>query len=170
MSVWIETDPLYSLSPSQFVMDYFNNRRIYMKELYKGLVVELYSMATKKGYDLAAIVYDKDKEKFIHFKYANQDTYLPNSAFIDATDDIFDLYKKELGKRTKKYLQYMMDVKKSYKGITFKVVRGNKIPVGTKGFCIWSGMSKWGKMRLGIKDKDHNVHWIDLKNCEIYND
>jgi len=151
-------------------MDYFNNRQIYMNELYKHSVVELYSMATKKGYDFVAIVYDKEIEKFTHFKYADQNTYLPNSAFVDASDNILDMYKKELKRRRKKYLEFIMDTQKNFRGATFQVVRGKKVPIGTKGFCIWSGMSKWGKMRLGIKDKDNTVHWIDLKNCEINDD
>lgn len=168
MSIWIEK-PL----PTQFLLDtliydYFNNKWIYMEELYKGFVIELYSKTTRSGYDLVAIVFDDKRKEFIHYTYANQDTYLPNSAFVDASDDFLKSYTKELDKRKKKYLQFLLDTKKSYKELRFVVFQGKKPEPGTKGFCIWSGPSKYGRgTRLGIKDKDGNVHWADLDNCEI---
>ena len=138
-----------------------------MEELYKGFVVELYSKETKKGKDFIAIVYERYNEEFIHYKYANQDTYLPNNAWIDAEKWVVDLYEKELKKRELEYLKLLLKIRNSYKGLTLKVVRGKKTPLGTKGYCIWSGMSKYGQMRVGIKDEQKEVHWTSASNCEI---
>jgi len=96
MSVLVE-----KLFPTQFpfdelIYDYFNNKWIYMEELYEECVVELYSKEAKMGFDLVAIVFDENKKEFIHYKYANQDTYLPNNAWVDASKTITDLYEKEL--------------------------------------------------------------------------
>lgn len=64
------------------------------------------------------------------------------------------------------------------KGMTLKVVKGRKVPVGTVGECIWTGersYSQWqakygaANLRVGIKDADGNVHWTDASNVEVVN-
>lgn len=56
------------------------------------------------------------------------------------------------------------------KGKTLRVVKGKKVPLGTEGYCVWSGPGKkaaWGD-RVGIKVKGQkDLAWTAAKNCVI---
>lgn len=58
------------------------------------------------------------------------------------------------------------------KGVTVKIVRGRKIPLGTTGTVIWKGQNQWG-WRVGIKPDPmkEEVLWTALGNVEtVYDD
>lgn len=52
------------------------------------------------------------------------------------------------------------------KGSRVTVVRGKKVPIGTTGVVIWSGVGKYGP-RVGLKDASGEVHWTDAKNVDV---
>lgn len=52
------------------------------------------------------------------------------------------------------------------KGKLVEVVRGRKVPVGTKGVLIWIGASRFGD-RVGVKDEAGEVHWTAAGNVEV---
>lgn len=168
MAILIEVNELNVSSSIISVKDYFHNKNIYMDLLYVNSVVELYSRSTDLGFDMFAIVFD-GISKFKHIRYANQDTYLPNNAWIDVPKSIVNLYQEELQRRKKEYCKLLFDIRKSYKGLTLKIVKGTKDTIGIKGYCIWNGISKFGKPRVGIKDKFGVIYWVNAENCEISN-
>jgi hypothetical protein len=49
------------------------------------------------------------------------------------------------------------------KGMSVKVVRGRKVPVGTEGKLFWVGMTQFGK-RVGFKDASDTVYWTAWDN------
>jgi len=51
------------------------------------------------------------------------------------------------------------------KGTRVLVVRGRKVPLGTRGNIIWLGANHFGE-RCGLKDDDGNVFWTALSNVE----
>lgn len=55
--------------------------------------------------------------------------------------------------------------KEPAKGKTIVVVRGRKVPKGTKGVCFWMGSSYYGT-RLGLKTDSGETVWVDARNCE----
>lgn len=61
------------------------------------------------------------------------------------------------------------------KGKTVEVIRGRKVPIGTRGEVFWYGEGKnfdrWGRgsapMRVGFKDAAGETHWTDAYNVEV---
>lgn len=61
------------------------------------------------------------------------------------------------------------------KGKEVVVMRGYKVPVGTKGTVFWTGIKNFDpygrefgeRLRVGIKDADGNVYWTDARNCDV---
>jgi uncharacterized small protein (DUF1192 family) len=53
------------------------------------------------------------------------------------------------------------------KGVTVRVVRGKKVPVGTTGIVVWSGPGHYGP-RVGIKPAGGGeALFTDAKNVEV---
>lgn len=52
------------------------------------------------------------------------------------------------------------------KGKSLEVVKGRKVPIGTKGVCIWVGQSQYGE-RVGLKDSSGTVHWTASTNVKV---
>ena len=47
------------------------------------------------------------------------------------------------------------------------VIKGRKVAKGTQGIVFWFQCDDYGKtIRLGFKDSDETVFWIDAKNVE----
>lgn len=53
------------------------------------------------------------------------------------------------------------------KGVTVKVYKGRKVPVGTQGVVFWTGSDNWGNTRLGIKTAEEETVWVSADHCEI---
>ena len=51
------------------------------------------------------------------------------------------------------------------KGTEVKIVKGRKVPIGTVGTVIWTGVGKFGP-RVGIKDAAGVIHWTQRVNVE----
>ena len=52
------------------------------------------------------------------------------------------------------------------KGTPLRVVRGRKVPVGTRGRCFWIGETKYGT-RVGLNDAEGTTHWTARGNVEV---
>lgn len=52
------------------------------------------------------------------------------------------------------------------RGAVVEVVRGRKVPKGTKGVVIWIGDGRFGT-RVGVKDDAETVHWTALSNVAV---
>lgn len=54
------------------------------------------------------------------------------------------------------------------RGAAVRVVRGQKVPIGTAGVVIWYGTKnpQWGP-RVGLKDAAGVVHWTSAGNVEV---
>lgn len=52
------------------------------------------------------------------------------------------------------------------KGKQIVVFKGRKVPVGTKGLCIWVGKGTFGE-RVGIKTAKGDVFWTALDNVRV---
>jgi hypothetical protein len=51
------------------------------------------------------------------------------------------------------------------KGSAVVVVKGVKVPLGTRGTAFWVGETKFG-MRVGLKDAAGTVYWTAMGNVE----
>lgn len=52
------------------------------------------------------------------------------------------------------------------KGQEIEVIKGRKIPIGTKGTVFYSGEGQWG-WRIGFTGTDGETYWTDAKNVEL---
>lgn len=52
------------------------------------------------------------------------------------------------------------------KGKEARVVKGRKVPIGTRGEIIWIGDGAFGR-RVGLKDEAGKVHWTSVDNVEV---
>lgn len=52
------------------------------------------------------------------------------------------------------------------KGKEVEVVRGRKVPIGTRGTVFYSGKGKWG-WRIGFTGTDGGEYWTDAYNVEL---
>jgi hypothetical protein len=52
------------------------------------------------------------------------------------------------------------------KGAEAVVVKGRKVPVGTRGTIIWTGSGNYGP-RVGIKEASGDVHWTAESNVKV---
>jgi hypothetical protein len=55
---------------------------------------------------------------------------------------------------------------RSIKGKEIEVVKGRKIPLGTRGTVFWVGESKYGGYRVGFTDAEGNEYWTDYNNVD----
>ena len=98
-------------------------------------------------------------------------------ADIDLTEDNYRKYLRNAFRRQLNYEiandQYIS--REITVGKEVKVVRGRKVPIGTNGTVFYRnevnydpyGRLNGREVRLGIKDKDGNVHWTYERNVEI---
>lgn len=53
------------------------------------------------------------------------------------------------------------------KGATVEVFKGRKVPVGTVGKVIWTGIDNWEKPRVGIKTESGETHFTAESNVRV---
>lgn len=142
---------------------------LYMETTHKGLVL---STGEYNGYDdsdFFAVVWNPVTGTTSRVEYATTRgwTY-PNSAVVDATDEVKAAYAAYCEKARKEYAakKAAEEAAKPAKGKTLKVVKGRKVPVGTTGVCIWIGAGHYGT-RVGIKDASGDVHWTAVTNVVV---
>lgn len=109
----------------------------------------------------------------------------PRSVIVewnDATVDIdLEVYKKWVNDFRKPAFvkialeKHHKDCAEIEKGKEVVVMRGHKVPIGTKGVVFWTGIKNFDpygrsfgeRLRVGIKDADGNVYWTDASNCDV---
>lgn len=102
--------------------------------------------------------------------------------FDDATVDCsVDTYRDWLERVRKPHLiesmlsQHHRDCMSVRKGREVIVMRGRKVPIGTKGIVFWEGASNydpygrwWNEVkRIGIRDASGNVHFTSACNADV---
>jgi hypothetical protein len=142
---------------------------LYMKRTHVGLVLE---DRERNGYDdsdFYAIVWNPEtcKPESIPYGTTRAWTY-PNGCAVDAPPEILAAYKAWQEARAK-------EARKEYeareaatprKGKVVEVVKGRKVPKGTRGEVIWLGEGSYGP-RVGIKDLAGAVHWTSVSNVRV---
>ncbi len=50
------------------------------------------------------------------------------------------------------------------KGTIIRVVRGRNVPLGTIGRVFWSGVGKYGRLRIGIDTREGERFFLAARN------
>lgn len=107
-----------------------------------------------------------------------------NEVTIDATPEVLEYYKvwqqgrqfriSESAYDNRQYEAYQDRITPN-KGKFVEVVKGRKVPRGTKGLVFWTGHDNWGNVKVGIAtspNKNSRGHWVDVvwtasSNCKV---
>jgi hypothetical protein len=142
---------------------------LYMKTTHVGLVLETGEYNGYDDSDFYAVVWNREKQhtERIIFATTRGWTY-PNNAVVDATPEVKAEYNAwcERMRAKAKAEREAKEAATPRKGKTLEVVKGRKVPVGTRGICIWMGSGQYGE-RVGIKDDAGNVHWTAMTNVKV---
>lgn len=136
--------------------------------LYAGLVVGTGSNYHGDGVSsYYALVWDFEKND-IKSVYYGSDMGFDADAAVDAPVEIIALYENQLWDacRARQKYQAELQAKVPEKGKVLQVVRGRKVPIGTKGVCVWMGNSGYG-MRVMLIDANGNKHTTSIGNVEV---
>ncbi len=104
----------------------------------------------------------------------------------DATPEVVEAvrkYRTDLAEKARQERERLRLEEEAYqaaipdRGKVVEVVRGRKVPIGTKGFAFWSGFDRYGKRQLGIaispqkdaRGRYSDVVWTAASNCEVVN-
>jgi hypothetical protein len=134
---------------------------------FEGRVLQTYERNGYDDSDFVAIVFAEDN-RFKHVEYASTRGWsYPNSARVDATDEVKDLAEAHLINIVYDRLIHAAQEKSQIvkRGCRIEVVKGRKVPKGTQGDIFWVGESQWGT-RVGFNDDEGNTHWTAITNVE----
>jgi hypothetical protein len=55
------------------------------------------------------------------------------------------------------------------KDIPVVVVKGQKVPIGTRGIVFWRATEpdRYGNIRIGMFDTDGNKHFLPMQNVQV---
>lgn len=128
---------------------------LYMETSHIGVVLET---GEENGYndsDFYAIVWNDEKGCTERVTYASTRgwTY-PNGASVDATPEVVAKWEKWSADRqeARRVAQVEKEAATPSHGKTVQVVKGRKIPIGTKGEVCWAGKCQYsGNLRVGIR-------------------
>ena len=158
---------------------------LYMKETFKGAVIDTGERNYRDDSDFYATVYDKGADTVRNIEYATTRGWsYPNSAVIDATPEVL---RKAHAARFRANLKAIRrkeieDAKEPVFGDKVRVFKGRKVKPGIEGKVIWLGEGNYGK-RAGIALDDEmetrhrkdgtpyevhaNVAWLAAENLEV---
>lgn len=146
------------------------------KESYVGCVINIFERNGYQDSDFYATVIDVETGKTIDIEYDSTRHGGHGNAFIDVTKEN---YRKYLHNAKWNFIECCVDyeakqAKRITKGKVVKVVKGRKVPVGTTGEVFWTKDVTYGigyqsneVTRIGIKDKEGNIHWTYAHNVEV---
>lgn len=126
----------------------------------------------RNGYhdsDFYAIVWDEHLQQLREIVYASTRFGCPGcGAKIDATDEVKEKAREWLATWAgeKWDLENAAQSKRVEIGRDIEVVRGRKIPIGTRGRIFWKGATRWGE-RVGIEQIDGERVFTAIGNVEI---
>lgn len=136
----------------------------------RTVAIDIYRGGCHCGTWLALVM--KDDGSFEEVEYAGDSDDYPawraGEAALDATTEVRAAYEALLVKREALARERAEEIerKRIARGRTLVVVKGRKVPIGTKGSCIYVGLGAWGE-RVGIKDASGTVHWTASSNVEV---
>ena len=159
---------------------------IYLETTHVGLVLWVGEHNFHDDSDFYAIVWNPIKGCPEEIEYATTRAWTyPNHAFVDATPEVKAAYQAYLGVEAEKARLERITIEAKTPGIGKKVrvVKGNKVAVGTEGVIFWVGLAKkygpsrWVKpvTKIGIALDDTkdargryaNVVWTYIDNVEV---
>ena len=163
-------------------------------ETYKGCVIKTFYKDVRIMSDVwemhtFAEVWDFEtfsvKEVFISGESNRMDGIF-RSVIIDATPEVLEVVRFwKFGKDFRNAeISYDIAQQKDYqlrktpnKGKWVEVVKGKKVPRGTKGLVFWIGVDNWGNSKVGVAvSPERNNHggyvdvvWTQQSNCTVLN-
>ena len=152
-------------------------KALYMETSYVGKVVMTGERNMRDDSDFYAWVIDSDSEcgyKKITYASTRAWTY-PNVANVDATKEEISefhdwqrrLADKQMASRMKANAESILERGRHIKkGDTVEVVKGRKVPVGTKGVVLWAGEGHYGKWRIKLTSDGEEL-WTSATNCVV---
>lgn len=143
---------------------------------YAGCVLDTYEHNGYHDSDWYAVCWDEDKQKVVEVEYDTTRCGSGGKAEIDATDDILAKVYRHYFKIGKDLFDSRTNIEqaKSFdRGDTIVVVRGRKIPKGTKGKVFWIGNSYnrfnyQNETRVGIEVNGVRM-FLPIEYCEREN-
>ena len=156
-----------------------NREPLYMETTHVGVVLSTGEHNYADDSDFYAVVWDEEQQIVREVEYATTRGWsYPNSAWVDATTEVItkaNAYYEAIALSNLK-ADNEKQAKFPTKGKVVKVVKGRKVPIGTTGEVIWTGLELSGRrysyhgktpVRIGIKTVDGTVHWTDADNVEV---
>lgn len=129
------------------------NGPLYMKTTHVGVVLSLGEYNGYDDSDFYAVVWDAEKGEAKRVEYATTRgwTY-PNNAWPDATPEVLAAYEAWRLVQIAKYNEQkrLEEIQRVRVGKDAEVVRGRKVPHGTRGRVFWMGNNGYG-MSAGIE-------------------
>ena len=144
---------------------------------YEGCVMRTYEHNGYDDSDFYAVCVNIDNGTIDTVEYDTTRCGGNGSAKVDLTESNYRRYQR------KAYMRQITDGLKRNRttaaqveiGKEVVVVKGRKVPIGTKGVVFWrkevnyDRYNRWYKatMRIGIKDSDGVVYWLNESNVEV---
>lgn len=88
--------------------------------------------------------------------------------YVDSDAEFYASYWREQARAARMQEEAKQEMFRSYgRGNTVRVVKGRKVPVGTKGEVFWLGEDKYGNgYRVGFQTPAGEKHFTSLANVE----
>lgn len=144
---------------------------------YEGCVIRTYEHNGYDDSDFYAVCVNVENGKIDTIEYDTTRCGGGGSATVDLTESNYRLYQR------KAYMRQIADSLKQNRtaaanveiGKEVVVIKGRKVPIGTKGVVFWrkevnyDRYNRWynATMRIGIKDSDGVVYWINESNVKV---
>lgn len=147
----------------------YQGTTVWMATSHEGLVLSTGEHNWHDDSDFYAIVWDEAAGEPTKIIYASTRgwTY-PNGASVDATPEIRAKAQAWYAARAaeRQAADVAREAATPRQGKLLQVVKGRKVPKGTMGECIWTGLGQWGA-RVGLRDAAGNVHWTATTNVIV---
>jgi hypothetical protein len=139
-------------------------------ETYKGAVLATYERNGYDDSDFYAIVWDAEEKKIKHVEYATTRGWTYNNgASVDATEEVIEEAARfnERNLLSAMRLRALGEAKLPKIGRNVVVVRGRKIPKGTKGRVFWFGPDRFSRgNRVGLETVEGERFFTSADNVE----
>jgi hypothetical protein len=127
---------------------------VWMRETHKGIVLYTYERNGYDDSDFYAVVWNEEKNEPESVEYASTRGWCyPNYAKEDTTPEIlakYEAHKKKIRDAENK-LREEYEKLQPRVGRLVEVIRGRKVPIGTKGNCFFRGLTRYGQNMVGIE-------------------
>jgi hypothetical protein len=147
---------------------------------FTGAVVSLRECNGYSDSDFFALVYDPasavagsedvaQRFGFREIEYSTTRCACQNGAWVDADLDVLKVYKEmcEVRQNEARAKAAALDAATPRKGRMIEVVKGRKLPHGTKGEVFWYGQSKFGGYSVGFITDSGEKHFTNANNVKV---